>query len=376
MKLILHVGTHKTASTSIQHFCALNRTILQQHGYHYPRNNDSAYVANYLASRLAHGKGEEVADFLARAAVDAAGKGCHTVLISAESFYAMTGFFNVHGKNLPGHDYWSCEEALITRLRDYCADYDEIEIVCYFRPQDDLAASLYNQFVKNVYGISESYESFVERMKDVFDYERHMALWAKAFGTEALRLKNFEVSKTRIVEDFCEGFLTPDCFAQAEKKAFRSNIRLCRDVLEFKKEHNKLPRDRALAFIIVRCFHQMAEDYEDKPGYQIFAPIAFREKFFAPFQTGNDKLAQFYDIASLDVLSDAQTEPSYPGLGDGRRQAIATRLQSLLDSPKNRMELAIRRGANALMTRSALADKILDVFRMIRNQLRLRLEGW
>lgn len=92
MNLLLHIGTHKTATTSLQHFFALNRALLRSYGFYYPENDDSAYAFNFLASRVAFGKSSEAAAFLASAREKAKDSGCQSVLISGESFYAMTGF--------------------------------------------------------------------------------------------------------------------------------------------------------------------------------------------------------------------------------------------------------------------------------------------
>ncbi len=38
MKLILHIGTEKTGTTSIQNFLKLNRIKLKKHGYYIPKS--------------------------------------------------------------------------------------------------------------------------------------------------------------------------------------------------------------------------------------------------------------------------------------------------------------------------------------------------
>lgn len=41
MKIILHIGTHKTGTTSIQAFCVCNATFLSEYGVHYGLQKDS-----------------------------------------------------------------------------------------------------------------------------------------------------------------------------------------------------------------------------------------------------------------------------------------------------------------------------------------------
>ena len=204
MKLLLHIGSHKTASTSIQHFCALNRDLLKSYGCLYPKNKDSAYVFNFLAAQLAFGKGDLTKRYLQEVRTKAEREKCHTVIISAESFYAMTWFFlDIQGKQYEG-DYWQNEARLIKELSKCCEGYDEVGVVCYLRPQDDYAASLYNQFVKNTFGICDSFEEFIETARPLFDYKSHIQLWENVFGTDFISLRNYSAHKEDLTKDFCD----------------------------------------------------------------------------------------------------------------------------------------------------------------------------
>lgn len=375
MKLLLHIGSHKTASTSIQHFCVLNRDLLKSHGFLYPKNKDSAYVFNFLAAQLAFGKADLTKRYLQEARDKAERENCNTVVISAESFYAMTWFFlDVQGKSREG-DYWQNEESLIKELSKCCDGYDEVEVVCYLRPQDDFAASLYNQFVKNTFGISEAYEEFTEKASPVFDYERHVQLWTNIFGVDSVSLRNFSACKEDITKDFCEEFLSRDCFDKAEKKTDYSNTRLSRDVLEMKRIFNKTRPDRSLAFIALRCFMEIEKEFKDEPGYQVFTSHSFRNAFFSSYIEGNEKLAKRYHLGAFPTMGNA-LEPTYPGLSLEKATEIYLRLRFQLDRPKNKWELALRRLANLLINRLPGGRYLMAPVRTLNNQLRLRFSGW
>jgi hypothetical protein len=375
MKLILHIGSHKTASTSIQHFCVLNRELLKSYGYFYPKNKDSAYVFNFLAAQLAHGKGDQTARFLQKVRAEAEKEKCHTVIISAESFYAMTWFFlDVQGKPR-ADDYWQNETGLIKELFNFCDGFDEISIACYLRPQDEFAASLYNQFVKNVFGISEAFEEFIETAKPIFDYERHIQLWGNVFGADSISIRNFSTCKENITKDFCESFLTADCFHEAKKKDFMANLRLSRDVLEFKRIFNRIKPDRSLAFIALCCFMEIDKEFKDKPGYQVFAPNEFRKTYFSSYMEGNDKLAERYNLGEFPAMGN-ELEPTYPGLSLEKATEVYLRLRFQLDLPKKKWELVLRRLANLLMNRLPGGRWLLAPIRTLNNQLRLRFSGW
>ena len=42
MRLILHIGTHKTGTSSLQLFCRNNRKALLEHGIFYPKTSHNA----------------------------------------------------------------------------------------------------------------------------------------------------------------------------------------------------------------------------------------------------------------------------------------------------------------------------------------------
>ncbi len=375
MKLLLHIGTHKTATTSLQHFFTLNRALLISHGFYYPENDDSAYVFNFLASRVAFGKKEETASFLAESRRKAAEAKCHTVIISGESFYAMTGFFIDLQKRGRTSDYWDSEAKFVNDVRESCAGYEEIMVTCTFRPQDELAGSLYNQMVKNTHGITESYSEFLELSGPIYDYARHVALWAQSFGKDSIRLKNFHSVKKDIIRDFCRSFLTDSCFEQATVKDIESNMRLNRDVLEVKRLYNATRPDPALAFVSARSFRAINDNFPDEEGYQIFSKPDEQQAFFSAFQAGNDSLCESYGMEPLETFSETK-EPSYPGLSAQKTAEIYLQFCENLYSPRNRLEICMRRAARFVMDKMPGGKSVMEPVRKLHNRMRLRISGW
>jgi hypothetical protein len=375
MKLLLHIGSHKTGSTSIQHFCTLNSGLLKSQGYLYPKNPDSAYVPNYLAAQLAKGQGNKTAEYLKQVCEQAQRGKCHTVVISAESFYGMTWFFlDNHGKPWE-EDYWQIETRLIEEMRKCCDGYDEIRIACYLKPQDEYAVSLYNQFVKNNFGISDSFEEWVERAKPIFNFERHIRLWESVFGADAIFLRNFSTSKQDLSRDFCENFLNSDCFHKAEHKEFRSNLRLSRDVLESKRIFNRTQPDRSLAYVSARSYREITPNFPDKPGYQVYAPYEFRKNVFGHFLEGNRLLAERYELGELLPVSNSY-EPTYPGLSPEKASEVDLCYSTDMNRLRNRLELGLRRIINFLMDRLPGGRALFAPLRSLQNRLRLKFSGW
>lgn len=376
MKLILHAGSHKTATTSIQHFCALNRRVLQKEGVHYPRNKSSSYVFNFLASDLAFDKVQKTKTFLEKAKIDAEKRGCHTVLISAESFYAMTSFFiDAQNKTRKNEIYFDNEKMLIESLKECCSSYESIDVAFYFRPQDDFANSLYNQFVKNVFGISYGYNKFIKKMDNVFDYYGHIKLWEGVFGKENIRVNNYLECKKKIVSDFCNKYISPTCYEKSSKKSLFSNTRLSRDVLEFKREFNVAESDRSLKYIAARCLSIISDSYPDQDGYQTYATYEEREVFFNRFSSGNRTLLTRYNCDTLPVLLN-KGEPTYTRLTQEKNDEIKNELQRMLNHTKYKWELTLRRIANKFISLVPGGSVILTPVRVVVHRSRLLIEGW
>ena len=155
---------------------------------------------------------------------------------------------------------------------------------------------------------------------------------------------------------------------------FRSNLRLSRDVLEFKRIFSSANPDLPLAYIGIRFHNKINSDFVDKPGYQIFASLDYRNKFFDSFTDGNDNLAERYDLGELPVIVNHQ-DPTYPGLNAEKSFEIYLRLRFLLDKPGTRLELALRRLANMFRSHFPGGKWLLSLLRILRIWLRSRFPG-
>ena len=151
MKLILHAGTHKTGTTSIQKALFDNRLWLRQYGLIYP---DGGGV--YHKARLAHhsfvhaftGTSAESLDqavqFLAgaRAQIERLGD---IILISAEPIYRHIWGYD-DWQHFADADYWVRRNGYLTRLADALHGFD-ITVLLFFRERRSFARSLYAEVV-------------------------------------------------------------------------------------------------------------------------------------------------------------------------------------------------------------------------------------
>ncbi len=178
--LFLHIGTPKTGTTSIQYFCYENRKVLEKHGFHYP-------VFPYHYPRKSHKRNGL---FLESAVVDENG-----VIQEEEEKRRFTeGMETV--KNLfqkfdniiiSNEGVWN---AVTRRKGTLWKDLAQaakdggytIKVIVYFRRQDELLDSWWNETVKH--GISRS---------NVMPWEKYTVEYKKYFNLRYLEmLQNIE----------------------------------------------------------------------------------------------------------------------------------------------------------------------------------------
>ena len=87
-RLVLHVGPHKTGSTSVQSACAANRERLRRDGVLYPSFPGAAFATSHAdaAFLLGAGRTDECLDWLLTAWRQAGDEDCDTLLLSSEEF--------------------------------------------------------------------------------------------------------------------------------------------------------------------------------------------------------------------------------------------------------------------------------------------------
>jgi len=131
-RILVHIGTHKTGTTSIQDALEQGRDQLLAHGVLYPATNRDPWPDltkhTSVFSAAKNGGLSVVQQERATLLDEFSRSGAHTMIISEE------------GLSEPE----TCFRDFFTPLtKDY-----EVATICYFRRQDLFAESLYNQFVR------------------------------------------------------------------------------------------------------------------------------------------------------------------------------------------------------------------------------------
>ena len=95
MKLLLHIGTHKAGSSTIQHLLWHNRERLQKKGFLYPPTSNGQVAHHDLAWAIRSSTGGRTPRQVDRAVLSKLKKrlqrgDCHTAIISSEEFEFAT----------------------------------------------------------------------------------------------------------------------------------------------------------------------------------------------------------------------------------------------------------------------------------------------
>ncbi len=225
MKLILHIGTEKTGSTTIQNWLYENKVALGDNGFFLssslstPNNRslvhcfqdeiDEYYTTQGIKDleRRNEIRDRLLADF--RAEVCAQSGARHTAILTSEHFHSR----------LTRPDE-------IDRFVDFARDvFSDILIVCYFRNQLALCRSKYSTAVRA--WRTETFEEYLlsnTEMAEYYDLHDLASRWTNAVGKDKVSFRNYDaIRKERrdIRRDFLEA-AELDFIAESMSYASRS----------------------------------------------------------------------------------------------------------------------------------------------------------
>ncbi|MCW3476547.1 hypothetical protein [Limobrevibacterium gyesilva] len=224
---ILHIGTEKTGTTTLQTFFSANREIFQRSGWFIPQTlapHAAQNVLNHIhlatlamddlnfhdEMRRAVGVHDAATlrtyrrDLFQRleAEIAAIPAECDRIILSNE---------HCHSRLTGPHE--------ISHLKAFLDLFcDEYQVIAYLRPQHELAMSQYGMIVLNGRSNIDMFPPFppppgyakrVYTNRDYFDYRKLLDNWARVFGAAAMQPRVFErrqLIKGNIIDDFLSGF--------------------------------------------------------------------------------------------------------------------------------------------------------------------------
>ena len=362
MKLVLHIGTHKTGSTALQQFLFANPDSLAEFRIHYAAP-PSAIKANAVVHALCVDDQRWVRDFTLSHLELARRKDAHTVIMSAESFYAMTLVPALCRRESCG-DLIGRDRVLISRLFASLPDeISDLQIVCYFRRPDHFAESWYNQQVKYGSLFSGDFFEFLELAYPALLYSQHMGQWSDVFGREHCTVRMYENITKSIIDDFVHDVLNIKNLSSFAPTRVAVNQRISRDLLEFKRIVNRsLTYDEmALERRIFDLLHEDMSLIEAEPDYyQAFLSPHQRGELLAALAEEMSALQSSFGLPSFpsfDLEASLAHWRSYPGLARARQQALERQYRHIRGHPRFRIERLVVKTRKALRRDRVVVDR-------------------
>ena len=206
MKLVLHIGTEKTGTTSIQGWLETNRDELSRRRIFVsnvldkPSNRAIAHVfqdgVDHHLLALGISTFEKVVAFRERvmnelaSEVEAAGKDHDRMVISSEQLQSRL-----------------LSDQEVSRLADFVNTlFSEVTVVCYLRHQLEMRRSFYSTLVRMGYiGALEAFDTDIDDQSLYYNHEALVRRWEDAFGRNRLLLREYARDKLYggdVVRDF------------------------------------------------------------------------------------------------------------------------------------------------------------------------------
>lgn len=320
MRLILHIGTHKTGTSALQKCLQGSEQALAENGIHYVRPARSKN-ANALARLVAKGRGAEVETFFKRHIDKVNALGADTLVISAESFYAMALFF--HKFNGRADGYWKRESDAVGLLRSVLPPEMSIELVVFFRRQDHFLESIYGQLLKGMKALAMPIEEFSVFMSEALDYWRHIEIWSGVFPGCAVY--TYEEVAENISRFFLRNVLRLPNLEGFKGLELRYNIRLNRDVLEYKRMLNRTQISAVDMRMSKFACAELARTLGDDGQYHEYLAPDTRVALLRQVERGNALLSERFGMKPFPALSSDHLQgwTPYPGLSTERVRELA-----------------------------------------------------
>ena len=298
MDLILHIGTPKTGTSSLQQFLFVNHAALKTAGVLYPKSvlgppHDPKYQPVF--SCIYAGNAPALDECLGRIA-DEADAGCGSVILSSEGFYHLMPDYTERS--------WDLIRMLAGRYRT--------QVVVYLRPQAEYLDSVYRQYLKNPRGINPEYGSSMTitellghpRIAQNLDYYGSLKRWAGAVGERNIVVRRYTKN---VVGDFlawlkvhADGLVKPPDRNPSLTRTFAEVLRRMNDRLD-NDARNRLI-DRMETYLLNR------PRWRDQP----FLSPAERRALAARCKPDNDLVARTWlNDAELFTADAAQDDAAW-----------------------------------------------------------------
>ena len=287
-KLFLHVGSHKTGTTTIQRGLLANKTVLEQQGYDFPD-----VVFNF------DGHHNLVAD-----------------LKGLDSYKSWLGGINElieFAKTSDRHMILSSEEfdQIVTtppleKLQTALGHIFDIHIIGYLRPQEEFLQSMWQTEVK-IGNLREDFHVWLPAAKKRFaflEYDRWINAYETVFGREKLCFDVYNPRSEDLLFRFLNACHVPDIsqysnFERANISLSPLTFELARHlyIFPFIERKKKLGKDHPAMMLNLRRMAKVVEQFAQDEGIDLslsaYLPGQLKE-LRQHYRPHNKKTAQDY----------------------------------------------------------------------------------
>jgi hypothetical protein len=210
-RIFLHIGTHKTATTTIQAGCCDHRADLLKDGWLYPNTGMYLFGQHNVAWQMCSGH-EQPWNHVNHWVRFRPERGGLTELLAE---IAASSAQNII---LSSEDFDGLQTERIQQLGEHLKEFD-VEVIVYLREQAFFLQSAWAQFVKSGY-VVEDFHAFIDRMLSSDDtvlryfgaYDLFLQPWMDVFGAEHVHPKSFsrDSFNGHIFQDFLRTCEVPD----------------------------------------------------------------------------------------------------------------------------------------------------------------------
>lgn len=279
-KVILHIGRHKSGTSSLQHFLVRNRLLLEQHDYLYPHTGIRSVAHHDIANAFSQ---KNVLEKGAPAIFES------ELIRTFRNELAMTNATNII---VSSEKFTACNPRYMKELFN---GY-EVDVVIYLRDQLSYLASAYAQKVHAkpiTANIRDHYNTHFSRN---MDYWKFIERWTSAFGDNVkVALFDREVlHEGDIVKDFLLRFTSIDSTDQSLQALEKDhNPTLGTRLLIYKLYLNRyLPHPAVKNKHLYHQFAEMTSDKKLSGKFKITRSLA--SEVIAQCNASNQKVAAKY----------------------------------------------------------------------------------
>ncbi len=321
-QLILHIGTEKTGTTSLQADLYANRDALAAQGVGLLSAADTPNnrrIASYARMRPAHEfydlqlarTGEnwrEVLQQAVRAEIQAMPASMHSVIVTSEHLQSRLN---------------TVEE--VQRVADLFAGlFEQVKVIVYLRRQDRLATSLYSTALRGGWAYDTPFTDGAPVTQDLYyNYAELLKRWAQVFGAANINVRLFEPKKFvggQLHSDFCHACGLPEVAAHMKLGPARNEALpavVATAVLAFNRAmagQGVLKEDPQAVLLRERIISNLSPRFAGPPPAVAKKPA---QRFLAKFSASNQAVArQWFGREQLfdDDFSSYSEQPCEPQL--------------------------------------------------------------